>query len=61
MGKQLEAVSDSQWGSLIARGTWAHLVGLLSMLLFGFTLKAIGPVHIFRLVVSAIDVHRRRV
>ena len=38
-----------------------YLVGLFPMLLFGFTFEAISSVHIFRLVVSAIDVHRIRV
>lgn len=63
MGEQLGAGFDNQRGiRSLGRGTnGAHLVGLFSVFLFGFTFKAISPVHIFCLVVSTIDIHRRRV
>lgn len=48
-------------GILIARSKWINLVSLFSMLVFSFSFKAVGPVHILRLVISAIDIHRRRV
>ena len=59
IGKELGGESDSQRGNSIA--WWTHFVGLFSMFVFGFTLKAIGTIHIFCLMVSAVDVHRRRV
>jgi hypothetical protein len=61
MGKQLGAGAGSRRGNSIAGVNGAHLVGLFSMLMFGFTFKAISPVHILRLVVPTVDIHRRRV
>jgi len=61
IGKQLG------WGPTISGeiqlvgANGARLIGLFSMLLFGFTLEAVGPIHVLRLVVPAIDIHRRRV
>lgn len=48
-------------GILIGRRKLVNLVGLFSMLVFSFSFKTISPVHILRLVISAINIHRRRV
>jgi hypothetical protein len=48
-------------GVLVGGDKRVNLVGLFSMLLFSFSFKAVGTVHILRLVIPAINIHRRRV